>query len=264
MQFDVNAKTRFRAAYTTQAEDFTWADAIDLEDSQVLFRNQFTPRTFAVENSKPLMSKSRRLEFGVERVIDNDSNIEATGFFDAVAGRGVSLANMPFDVLNSEGFSSFTTAQNGKTQGARVVYTRRLNSIFSASAGYSFGNGQKLSAQTLSDPGDAFENGYFQNFAGQLNADLKTGTQVKTIYRLSSQATVFAIDPFQGRLAIYDPGLSVVITQALPTLGLPIRAEAVIDARNLLDSQTVVIGEESSLRLNSQRRLLRGGILVRF
>lgn len=264
LQIDVNAKTRFKTAYTTQTEDLTWAEAIDLEDSQVLFRNQLTPRTFAVENEKSLMTKSRRLEFGVERVIDNESNIEATGFFDAVSGRGVGLTNMPLDVLSSEGFAPFTVTQDGKAQGIRVVYSRRLNGIFSASAGYSFGNGQRLSLSPMNNPADAFENGYFQNFVGQVNADLKTGTQVKTVYRLSPQATVFAIDPFQGRLAIYDPGLSIMITQSLPTLGLPIRAEAVIDARNILDSQTVFNGEESSLRMNAHRRLLRGGILVRF
>jgi hypothetical protein len=93
---------------------------------------------------------------------------------------------------------------------------------------------------------------------------LKTGTNIKTIFRLSPQATVFAIDPFQGRLAIYDPGLSVLVTQSLPTLGLPIRAQAVVDARNLLDFQTSAFNEEGSLRLNSQGRTLRGGISLRF
>jgi hypothetical protein len=29
-------------------------------------------------------------------------------------------------------------------------------------------------------------------------ADMKTGTSVRTIFRLSPQATVFAIDPFKG------------------------------------------------------------------
>ncbi len=93
---------------------------------------------------------------------------------------------------------------------------------------------------------------------------MKTGTQVKTIFRLSPQATVFAIDPFQGRLAIYDPSLSVLVTQSLPNLGLPIRAEAIVDARNLFDFQTNVSNEEGTLQLNSQRRTFRGGILVRF
>jgi hypothetical protein len=109
-----------------------------------------------------------------------------------------------------------------------------------------------------------FENAIFQSFFGQFEADLKTGTNVKTIFRLSPQATVFAIDPFQGRLAIYDPSLSVLVTQSLPTLGLPFRAEAIVDARNLFDFQTGIAGEDGTLRLNSHRRALRGSIQVRF
>jgi hypothetical protein len=81
---------------------------------------------------------------------------------------------------------------------------------------------------------------------------------------LSPQATVFAIDPFKGRLAIYDPGLSVMVTQSLPNLGLPFRAEAIIDARNIFDFQRGIFAEEGGLRLSVQRRSLRGGIQVRF
>ena len=87
---------------------------------------------------------------------------------------------------------------------------------------------------------------------------------MRTIFRFSPDATIFAIDPFRGRVAIYDPSLSVMVTQSLPSLGLPIRAEATLDARNLFDQQTAVSGDEGMLRLTGQRRMLRGGILVRF
>jgi hypothetical protein len=264
LQFDANAKTRLHTAYTTQNEDRTWSRALELEDSAVFFREQNALQPIAVEDEKPLMNKSRRIEFGVERVLDNNSNFEATAFFDAVSGRGVGLVSLPFEVLNSEDFTPFTVTQQGKTQGVRLVYTRRFGKIFSASAGYSFGNGQKLSTEAVSNPADVFENSFFQTFVGQMNTDLKTGTQIKTIFRFSPEATIFAIDPFQGRLAIYDPSLSVLITQSLPNWGLPIRAEAVIDARNILDSQIGVNGEQGSLQLNSNRRMLRGGISVRF
>jgi hypothetical protein len=210
------------------------------------------------------MSKNSRLEFGIERVLDNKSSIEANVFFDAVSGRGVGLTNLPFNSLDGENLAEFVADQQGAAQGVRVVYTRRLNSRFSTSAGYAFGSGQKLSSEAISNPANIFENDFFQTFYGQFDADLRTGTQVKTIFRLSPQATVFAIDPFAGRMAIYDPSLSVKITQSLPSLGLPIRAQAILDARNLFDYQIGVNGEEGSLRLNSQKRILRGGILVRF
>ena len=264
LQLDVNSKTRLRTAYTTATEDRTWASVADLEGEQVLFREPLAVQEFVVENDKPRMAKNTRLEFGIERVLDNKSSVEADVFSDAVSGRGVGLTNLPFNSLNGENTPDFVADQQGKTNGARVVYTRRLSGRFSTSAGYAFGSGQKLSPKAISNSANVFDTDFFQTFYGQFDADLKNGTQVKTIFRLSPQATVFAIDPFQGRLAIYDPSLSVMITQSLPTLGLPIRAQAVLDARNLFDYQTGVSGEEGSLRLNSQRRILRGGILVRF
>lgn len=264
LQVDVNSKTRFRTAYTTQTEEKTWADAIEFEGSQVLFREQFEPKSITVEEGKPVMNKNRRFEFGVERILDNKSSVEATAFFDSVVGRGISLTNLPMDVLNSESFNEITANQQGEAQGIRVVYSRRINGVFSTQAGYAFGTGQKLSSEAITNPANIFETGGFQTFVGQVNTDLKTGTNVQTIFRLSPQATVFAIDPFQGRLAIFDPGLSVLVRQSLPTLGLPIRASAVIDARNLLGFQSGISNEEGSLRLNSHRRILRGGILVRF
>lgn len=262
-QFDVNSKTRLRTSYTTQTEEKNWSQAIELEGTQVLFREPVAVQDFVVENDKPQMNKSSRLEFGIERILDNNSSIEANVFFDVTSGRGVGLINLPIGFLGNEA-DKFVANQQGKAQGLRLVYSRRLNGTFSTSAGYAFGNGQKLSEQAISNPSNVFENDYFQTFFGQFDADLRTGTQIKTIFRLSPQATVFSIDPFQGRMTIYDPGLSVVVTQTLPTLGLPIRAEAIIDARNLLDYQTGVNGEEGSLKLSSQRRILRGGILVRF
>lgn len=263
-QYDIDSKTRFRTAYTTQNEDKTWQQAIELEDTQILFREPVAVQDFVIEDGKPKLNKSSRFEFGVERVLDNNSNVEVNVFLDATAGRGVGLTNMPLNPLNGDGFNEIVGNQQGAARGVRVVYTRRLNGMFSTSAGYAFGSGQKISAKAISDPANIFENDSFQSIFGQFVTDIKTGTRVKTVFRLSPQATVFAIDPFQGGLAIYDPSLSVLVTQSLPSLGLPIRAEAVIDARNLLDFPTGAIGEEGSLRLNAQGRALRGGILVRF
>jgi hypothetical protein len=98
----------------------------------------------------------------------------------------------------------------------------------------------------------------------QLNATLGTGTQVRTVFRFSPNATVFAIDPFAGRLAVYDPSLSILVTQDLPTFGLPFRAEAIVDARNLLDTQASTEDGETTLSIFSTRRSVRGGIAVRF
>ena len=263
LQFDVNAKTRLRAAFTPQTQERTWAQAIDLEGESVDFKDPIAVDDLVITAGKPQMNKSRRLEFGVERVLDNRSSIEANAFFDTTFGRGVSLQNLSYDPLGDD-MGDFVADQQGNAQGIRVVYTRRLNSLFTTSAGYSFGKGQKLSPASVTDPAHIFESDFFQTFFGEFDADLRSGTSVRTIFRLSPQATVFAVDPFQGRLAIYDPGLSVLITQSLPTLGLPVHAEAIIDARNVFDFQSGLFGDDGSLRLNSQRPMVRGGIQVRF
>lgn len=265
LQFDVNPKTRFHAAYTSQTQQRSWSDVIDLEDNQVAFQEPVAVEDLVTVNDRPQLNKSRRFEIGIERVLDNKSSIETTAFFDLTTGRGIGLTNVPLDTLEGTGFGDMVANQQGKAQGVRVVYNRRISSILSAGAGYSFGSGQKISDNALSDPSRIFDNGLFQTVFGQLSADFSgTGTNIRTIYRLSPQATVFAIDPFQGRLAIYDPSLSVMVTQSLPTLGLPIRAQAVVDARNLFGFQTGVSTEDGFLRLTSQQPVLRGGILVRF
>jgi len=217
-----------------------------------------------VVNGHPQLNKSRRIEFGIERVLDNKSSIETAAFFDTTFGRGVGLTNIPLDTLEGTGFGTLVANQQGKAQGLRVVYNRRITPTLSTAVGYSAGTGQKLSGDDISEPSNIFENGFFQSFFGQVTADFRTGTNVRTVFRLSPQATVLAIDPFQGRLAIYDPSLSVLVTQNLPTFGFPFHAEAIIDARNLFDLQNGINTDEGSLRINSQRRMLRGGILVRF
>lgn len=262
LQFDLDSRTRFRAAYTTRTDERTWADAIELENATVAFRDPAAIEDIAIENDQPLMNKSRRLEFGIERVIDKNSSIEANVFFDAVSGRGIGFIASPFS--GSENFTENIAEQRGDARGLRVVYSRRINGLFSTSAGYSFGNGQRVVADGLAEGETPIESGTFHTFFGRFEADLRSGTSVRTIFRLSPRATVFAIDPFQGRLAIYDPSLSVMVTQSLPNLGLPFQAEARVDARNLFDFQPGANDGENGLRLNSQRRILRGGILVRF
>lgn len=263
-QYSLDSKTRFRSAFTTQTDEQNWQKVIELEDTQVVFRDANAVQDLVVENNAPKMRKSSRLEFGIERVLSDKSNIEANVFFDTVTSRGVGLVNLPINALSGNSFDDFVADQQGGARGFRVVYNRRINGTFSTAAGYSFGNGQKLSEKAITDPSEIFEDDMFQTLFGQFDAAFDSGTHIKTIFRFSPDATVFAIDPFQGRMAIYDPSLSVLITQSLPNLGLPIRAEAIVDARNILDFQTGVSGEEGSVRLNSGRRILRGGISVRF
>ena len=265
LQIDANARTRVKASYAPGGDESSVQSAINFEEGPVLFKKPVT-QPVAFVGGRAVMGQSRRLEFGVQRVLDNRSQVEASAFMDMTSGRGVGLLAMPLSAFSGE--PSLTLAdvanQNGSARGLRVVYSRRLNHVWSASAGYSFGRGQKLSPQGITNPADLFSNGFFQTAALQVAGNWSTGTHVQTVFRFSPQATVFAIDPFAGRLAVYDPSLSVEITQDLPTFGLPVRAQAIIDARNLFDIQSRTSNGETMLEAGTYARSVRGGILVRF
>lgn len=265
VQFDANARTRVKAAFASGGDEDGIQSVASFEGEQVVFRQQ-TVRPVAFIDGQAVLERSHRLEFGIERVLDNHSNVEATAFFDTTTGRGVGLLSTPATAFSGKAGESYINVANqqGSSKGLRVVYTRRLNRVWTASAGYAFGRGQRLAAHGFTTPSDMFENGLFQTAALQLGAGFHSGTQVRTILRFSPEATVFAIDPFAGRLGVFDPSLSIQVTQELPSFGLPVRAEAVLDARNLLDTQVSSENSESTIVVGNNRRSVRGGISVRF
>jgi hypothetical protein len=265
VQFDANARTRLKAAFASGGDEDGLQSVATFEDEQVVFRRQAL-RPVAFVDGQAVLERNHRLEFGIERVLDNSSNVEATAFFDTTSGRGVGLLSFPGTAFSGDTGDVFATIANqqGSSRGVRVVYTRRLNRVWTASAGYAFGRGQRLSGEGFASPNELFENGLFQTAALQLGAGFRSGTQVRTVFRFSPEATVFAIDPFAGRLGVYDPSLSIQVTQDLPSFGLPVRAEAILDARNLLDAQIAADNGEFMTFIGNSRRSVRGGISVRF
>jgi hypothetical protein len=263
--YDVNARTRLHAAYAP-ASAMAEQSSANLESGQVFFP-EVNEQAVAFVDGRAVTERSHRLEFGIERVIDNSSSVEASAFFDTTDGRGVGLMNLPLN-----GFSDANGAellqvanQQGAARGLRVVYTRRVGHSLKTSAGYAFGRGQGLAPLTLSSkPSDVFRNGFFQTAAAQIDSSFSTGTHVRTVLRFSPRASVFAIDPFAGRLAVFDPSLSILVTQDLPTFGLPLRAEALLDARNLFDSLTCADEGDTLTVVAGNRRSVRGGISLRF
>ncbi|HEX8291613.1 MAG TPA: carboxypeptidase-like regulatory domain-containing protein, partial [Pyrinomonadaceae bacterium] len=263
--FDADARTRLHASFAPGADSGARADGVVFEDGEIVFKEN-PGQAVAVIDGRAVIERTHRLEFGVERILDESSTVQATAFFDTVSGRGVGLLNAPLEGLTGEGGAALLDIANqqGGARGLRVVYTRRVSSRLKASAGYAFGRGQRLSPEGVSNPEQLFQDAFFQTAAAQLDASLLDGMNVRTVLRFSPRAAVFAVDPFAGRLAVYDPSLSILVTKELPNFGLPVRAQATVDARNLLDVMTRVEDGETQLSLGALRRSLRGGISVRF
>jgi hypothetical protein len=265
VQFDANARTRIKAAYATTDDGYEYQSMPNFEGSDAVFKRP-TNQPVAYVGGRAVMARSRRLELGVERELNNRSTVEATAFLDLTAGRGVGLLATPISAFSGDAGRSLVRVANqeGSTRGGRVVYSNRLNHVWNASAGYSFGLGQRVSPSGIVNPAQLFEGGFFHSVALQIAGDWSTGTHVQTVFRFSPEATVFAIDPFAGQLAVYDPSLSIQVTQDLPTFGLPLRAQAIVDARNLFDVQTTTTNGETILLVGPNGRSVRGGISVRF
>jgi|RhiMetdeSRZDD1v2_1073273.scaffolds.fasta_scaffold35624_6 carboxypeptidase family protein len=265
VQFDANARTRLKAAYASAVDLGDVQSVAPFENGGAVFK-QPSVQPVAYVSGRAVMARSRRLEIGLERELSNRSSVEATAFLDMTSGRGVGLLATPATAFSGETANALIRVANqqGSARGVRVVYSNRLNHIWNVSAGYSFGRGQRLSAHAIQNPAQLFDNGFFNSVAVQLAGDWSTGTHVQTVFRFSPDATVFAIDPFAGQLAVYDPSLSIQVTQDLPTFGLPLRAQAVVDARNLLDVQTTTSNGETLLLVGPTGRSVRGGISVRF
>lgn len=274
VHLDANAKTRFRLAYAPGERRNAPGKfgRVEFEDGDVILEDAFeATQAVATPDGELLIERSRRFEFGVERVLDNRSRVEATAFFDTTDDRGVGLMQLPASGFRGESGAELlrVAEQEGSARGVRVVYARRLTSRTSVSAGYSFGRGQELAPEAAMNldevaPQSIFRNAYFHTGAAQVDTDFETGTQVQAVVRFSSQATVFAVDPFAGQLAVYDPSLSVLIAQELPNFGLPVRLKAMVDARNLLDLGAISDDTDASVLASAMRRSVRGGIAVRF
>jgi Carboxypeptidase regulatory-like domain len=272
LQYAPTARMRMNAALTPAADLRNDSpETFETENLRTAF--EAAPAQVAF-NEMPLLDRSRRIEAGIEKLFgEGATSLEASVFYDLISNHGVGVLALPLEASpeNQAAFQQVAhhiTALNGAARGARLMLHRRLNDHVSASLGYSYGYGARYKAirpETVA-PGDLFRSGFFQVASAKLDMDFsrKTGTRISTVIRLSPEAVVFAIDPFAGRMSVYDPNINIYLTQELPNFGLPLRWEAIVDLRNLLDQSAGM--EDGAVQLISAttRRTVRGGLAFRW
>lgn len=259
--YDLNPRTRIRSSifYVSPEEDLG-ARSIAFEGQTATFFDP-TFRSFTVSDDSRLQ-RSNRFEFGMERLIGRQSSIESMVFLDLTDHKQMSFVSIP---LVSGQLQELFGSYSGDSVGARIIYSTNVNSKMKLAGGYSFGFAPRIGITDLDESGNPVLASHgVHSFFAQLITELGTETYLRTIVRLSPEATIYAVDPFLGRIAVYDPGVSFVLTRILPNMGLPIRAEASIDARNIFDQSAETVSDETRLRFTPHRRILKGGILVRF
>jgi hypothetical protein len=261
---DATRRTRLSAALVPGTSNDVQS-RVKLESGEIEFTE---PKPVAVNamngDALPIMDRSYRLQFGAEQILSDKSSIEMMAFFDTVSGHGVGLLAVPNDAQVQPEYRA--VEQSGRQRGMRVVYHHQVNKVVDAALGYAFGEGQQMDARGISEPANLFRNARFQVISAKVDANfVRTGTRVSTVLRVAPSQAVFAIDPFQGQVATYDPNISVMLTQDLPSLGfLPGQWQAIVDLRNLFDQQGVVSDERQELVASRFHRLVRVGLSLRF
>ena len=259
---DAGAHTRLFAGITP-GSSVDAQSRVNLESGEIVLAE---PKPVALApTGEPIMDRSYRLQFGGEQILSEKSSVEMMAFFDTVSGYGVGLLAVPVETGSADPLIR-NAELKGRSRGVRVVYHHRVNSVIEGAIGYSFGEGQSLDAGGITEPANLFDNKMFHVFSAKIDANfVQTGTRVSTVLRLAPEQAVFAIDPFQGQIATYDPNLNVSLTQDLPSLGfLPGQWQAVVDLRNLLDQQASVSDERQELIEGRFQRLVRVGVSLRF
>ncbi|MGA9770832.1 MAG: carboxypeptidase-like regulatory domain-containing protein [Blastocatellia bacterium] len=263
---DAGARTRLSASLMPGSSS-DLQSKVNLESGEIEFTE---PKPVAVvgqpgEQPEPVLDRSYRLQFGAEQILSDKSSVEMMAFFDMISGHGVGLLAIPNDNQQAEPVLR-TAEQQGRTRGLRVVYHRRVNNVIEGAVGYAFGEGQRFDSRGITEPANLFSNDLFHVFSARMDANfISTGTRVSTVLRFAPGQAVFAIDPFQGQIATYDPNISVSFAQELPNFSfIPGQWQAVVDLRNLLDQQTSIGDERQELIASRFHRLVRVGLSLRF
>ncbi|MGE0133177.1 MAG: carboxypeptidase regulatory-like domain-containing protein [Blastocatellales bacterium] len=273
VQYSPSSRLRMNAAVTPGSDQrFNSLESFNSENIQAAFES--APAEIAYSDS-PIPDRSQRFEVGIERLFGEGGNtsIEAAAFYDLVSGHGVGVLALPLEVspethVTFQQVAHQVAAMNGAARGVRVTLNRRFNDYVTASAGYSFGRGSRFNNAPIDSitPAQLFRGGFFQVATAKLDLDFteRTGTRISTVIRLSPSAVVFAIDPFAGRMSVYDPNINIYVTQELPNFGLPVRWEALVDVRNLMDQVSGVEDSAVQLVTTRTRRTVRGGVAFRW
>lgn len=272
VQYSPTSRLRVNAAITPGTDHQNESpETFNTENLQASFATSSSEIAFA---GSPILDRSQRFESGFEKLFgEGNSSVAASAFYDLISGHGVGVLALPLEASpeNQQAFQQVAnrvTAMNGAARGIRLMYNRRFNDNVSASVGYSLGRGEQFDNQALETitPARLFRGGFFQVAAARLDLDFRhrTGTRISTVIRLSPSAVVFAIDPFAGQMSVYDPNLNIYVTQELPNFGLPIRWQAVVDARNLLDQAVGTDDGTIQIVATRSRRSVRGGFAFRW
>ncbi|MCS7080287.1 MAG: carboxypeptidase-like regulatory domain-containing protein [Chloracidobacterium sp.] len=216
----------------------------------VLFAEDFpTPPTPAAGDADGLVAtRALRAEFGVAWRFSPKVTAQTFAYQDWLDGRAWPAA------------AQMAARMNGRAQGGGGVVAYRPHHRLTISTAYAAGRAPAVAP----DSGSRTATTYHVVAVVAETFLPATGTRLSIGYRGATGAAVHAIDPLTARLPWTESGLSFAFVQALPAWLTPLgRWEAVVEGRNLDERRGEITGLSAQFGL-PYRRLVRGGLRVRF
>src|SRR5579872_2242761 len=203
------------------------------------------PRFSFRSDGSLLLERAAHQEISISRRVGNNS-FQVAGFYDmlrnaALNGVGYFDASAPDTLAEMNAGQFWIDGRSLSTSGARIVYTRKINSSLSATVDYSYGGVLAFPFSSEgSDVQDAAQSVHQEkesSVAVKVNGTIaRSKTQWMSSYRFTSNDALTVVDQFNASPGRTDAYWSLFLRQPLPSGWrlIPGHVEALVDIRNLL------------------------------
>jgi len=251
INFQPSLTSRFSYLHTTSLPRMNRSLSLPEGESIVL------SSPFQHDFGSPLNLGTRRVthsEVSAEQKLGGNSMVVVGAYSDDYANPRTGLYEIP-------AYSRLPYS----AKGLRVAYGRSFGSRFDGVFGYTYGSGIRASGQFTELAPENFH---------MLVAKLAThvphaGPEIAATYRWISGYSLTVIDPYQELFESSSPGVSLMVSQAIPYIGrfIPGKLEAQFDVRNLFAKDTSELHNSAALRrleFVQPPKSVRGGIQLKF
>jgi hypothetical protein len=211
---------------------------------------------FQHDFGSPLNLGTRRVthsEVSAEQKLGENSLVVGA-YSDDYANRRIGFSEIP-------AYSHLPYSAKGLRVAYRQAFASRLDGVF----GYTYGSGIRTTGQFT----ELIPENFHMLVAKLVTQVTHSGPEVAATYRWVSGYSLTVIDPYQEIFESSSPGVSLMVSQAIPYVGrfIPGKLEAQFDIRNLFAKDTSELHNSATLRrleFVQPPKSVRGGIQLKF
>ncbi|OYT69751.1 MAG: hypothetical protein CFK52_13020 [Chloracidobacterium sp. CP2_5A] len=218
---------------------------------QPLFASDFPtpPALLAADENGPALARHLRAEAGLAWRLSPKAAVSVFVYQDRLEGHALALEEQPVERVD------------GRAQGSGLVVAYHPHRRLTITTAYALGRAP--AGARAADAARPMTTYQVVAVVAEMAFPAR-GARLAIGYRGATGNPIQAIDPFAARLPFTDSGLSFAFAQAIPSWLAPLgRWEAIIEGRNLDERRGELAGLGAMFGF-PQRRIVRGGLRMRF